>query len=145
VTASDRQHLAQRRILWGGKLPARSVLVVDDNPAIRKIVCELFTNEGDFEVCGQAENGREAVEKAQLLQPTLIVTDLSMPLMNGLEETRILKKLMPAVPVIIYSAHIDPFVDKEAFAAGASAVVSKSEAVAVLIGKARGLLDEIAA
>ena len=126
-------------------MPARSVLVVDDNPAIRKIVCELFTNEGDFEVCGQAENGREAVEKAQLLQPTLIVTDLSMPLMNGLEETRILKKLMPAVPVIIYSAHIDPFVDKEAFAAGASAVVSKSEAVAVLIGKARGLLDEIAA
>ena len=68
-----------------------------------------------------------------------------MLLMNGLEETRILKKLMPAVPVIIYSAHIDPFVDKEAFAAGASAVVSKSEAVAVLIGKARGLLDEIAA
>ena len=47
-------------------MPVRSVLVVDDNPAIRKIVCELFTNAGDFEVCGQAENGCEAVEKARL-------------------------------------------------------------------------------
>jgi len=127
------------------QVPARSVLVVDDNPAIRKIVCELFTFEEGFEVCGQAENGREAVEKAQLLQPALIVTDLSMPLMNGLEETQILKKLMPAVPVIIYSAHIDAFVHKEALAAGASAVVSKFDAVAVLIAKARELIDEIAA
>ena len=126
-------------------MPVRSVLVVDDSPAIRKAVCELFTCEGDFEVCGQAENGREAIEKALLLQPALIVTDLSMPLMNGLEETRILRKLMPSVPVIIYSAHIDPFMEKEAQRAGASAVVSKSEAVAVLIGKARELLDEIAA
>jgi CheY-like chemotaxis protein len=78
-------------------------------------------------------------------QPALIVTDLSMPLMNGLEETRILKKLMPAVPVILYSAHIDSFVEKEAVAAGASAVVNKSDNVAVLIGKAREILDEIAA
>jgi DNA-binding NarL/FixJ family response regulator len=99
-------------------VPARSVLLVDDNPSIRNIVCELFTREGDFEVCGQAENGRETIEKAQLLQPALIVTDLSMPLMNGLEETRILKKLMPAVPVVVFSAHIDPFVEEKALAAG---------------------------
>lgn len=125
--------------------PVRSVLVVDDSPAIRKAVCQLFSCERDFEVCGQAENGREAVEKAQSLQPALIVTDLYMPLMNGLEATRILKNLMPAVPVILYSAHLDSFMEKEAQRAGASAVVSKSEAVAVLIGKARKLLDEIAA
>lgn len=68
-------------------MPVRSVLVVDDNPTIRKIICELFTREGDFEVCGQAENGREAIEKAQLLHPALIVTDLSMPLMNGIPES----------------------------------------------------------
>ena len=73
-------------------MPVRSVLVVDDSPAIRKVVCELFASESDFEVCGQAENGRQAVEKAKLLHPALIVTDLYMPLMNGLEETRILKK-----------------------------------------------------
>jgi len=143
-------HLTVKRLTntirnYGGQVPLRSVLVVDDSQAIREAVCELFTCEGDFEVCGQAENGREAIEKAQLLLPALIVTDLSMPLMNGLEETRILKKLMPAVPVIIYSAHIDSFVEKVCLAAGASAVVSKSDAVTVLIGKARELLDEIAA
>jgi DNA-binding NarL/FixJ family response regulator len=126
-------------------VPARSVLVVDDNPVIRRAMCELFTREGDFEVCGEAENGRDAVEKAQLLQPALIVTDLSMPLMNGLEETRILKRLMPGVPVIIYTAHSDRFVDQEALAAGAAAVVSKSDSVGVLIRKVRELLDQIAA
>lgn len=126
-------------------MPVRSVLVVDDNPLVRRMLCELFTHEGDFDVCGEAENGREAIEKAQLLRPNLIVTDLSMPVMNGLEETRVLKKLMPSVPVIIFTAHSDPFVEKEAREAGVSAVVSKSEAVAVLITKARGLLDQIAA
>jgi len=126
-------------------VPVRSVLVVDDNAVIRQAVCELFTREGDFEVCGEAENGRDAVEKALQLNPALIVTDLSMPLMNGLEETRILKKLMPGIPIIIYTAHNDPFVDKEALAEGAAAVVSKSDSIAVLIGKARALLDEIAA
>jgi DNA-binding NarL/FixJ family response regulator len=126
-------------------MPLRSVLVVDDNPIVRRRLCELFTREGDFNICGEAENGREAIEKAQLLRPDLIVTDLSMPVMNGLEETRVLKKLMPSVPVIIFTAHSDPLVEKEAREAGVSAVVSKSEAVAVLITKARGLLAHIAA
>lgn len=123
----------------------KTVLVVDDNSAVRSAVCELFTRQGDFQVCGEAENGRDALEKAQQLQPDLIVTDLSMPIMNGLEETRLLKQLMPGVPVIIYTAHSDPFVEKEARSAGAAAVVSKSEAVTTLIGKARRLLDRIAA
>src|SRR5437879_8537823 len=126
-------------------MPVRSVLVVDDNPLVRQAACELFTCEGDFDVCGEAENGREAIEKARLLRPNLTVTDLSMPVMNGLEETRVLKKLMPAVPVIIFTAHSDPFIEKEAREAGVSAVVSKSEAGTVLITKARGLLDQIAA
>ena len=132
------------RNVTGIRLPVRSVLVVDDNLLVRRALCELFTREGDPDVCGEAENGREAIEKAQLLRPNLIVTDLSMPVMNGLEETRLLKKLMPAVPVIIFTAHSDPFVEKDAREAGVSAVVSKSEAVAVLITKARGLLDQIA-
>jgi DNA-binding NarL/FixJ family response regulator len=118
---------------------------VDDNPLVRKALCELFTSEEDFDVCGQAGNGREAIEKAQQLHPDLIVTDFSMPIMNGLEETRLLKLLMPAVPVIIYTAHSDPFVEKEARSAGASAVISKSDAFTVLIAKARSLFDEIAA
>ena len=68
-----------------------------------------------------------------------------MPLMNGLEETRIVKKLLPAVPVIIYTAHSSTTIEKEGLAAGASAVISKSDDLAMLIGKARELLDRIAA
>lgn len=131
---------------YGGRVvPVKSVLIVDDNPAIRKVICELFAREGDFEVRGEAENGREAIEKAQLLQPALIVTDFSMPVMNGFEETRILKKIIPAVPVILYSAHVDQFVEQEALAAGASAVISKYDDVAVLIRTARELLGEVGA
>ena len=121
------------------------MLIVDDNSVIRQALCELFTREGDFDVCGEAENGKEAVEKAQQLLPDLIVTDLSMPIMNGIEETRALKKLMPTMPIIVYTAHDDLFVEKEAAAAGVSAVVSKSQAAGILIATARSLLDQIAA
>jgi two-component system chemotaxis response regulator CheB len=76
-------------------MPVRSVLVVDDNPLVRQAVCELFSREGDSNVCGEAENGREAIEKAQVLRPNLIVTDLSMPVMNGLEETRVRRSSCP--------------------------------------------------
>jgi two-component system chemotaxis response regulator CheB len=122
-----------------------SVLIVDDSAAIRKVICELFSREGDFEVCGEAENGEQAIEMAQRIRPALIVTDLSMPVMNGLDETKILRKRMPDLPVILYSAHIDAFVEKEALAAGASAVVPKSEVVALLIARSRELLQGRAA
>jgi DNA-binding NarL/FixJ family response regulator len=120
-------------------------LVVDDNPAVRKLICQLFARESDFRVCAEAENGRDALLKAQELEPDLIITDLSMPHLNGLEEIRALKKLMFNMPVILYSAHIDSFVEKEAFAAGASAVVPKTDVVATLILTARTLLEPLAA
>lgn len=122
-----------------------SVLIVDDSAAIRKVICELFTREGDFEVCGEAENGQEAIDMAQRIKPALIVTDLSMPVMNGLDATRILRRLMPEIPIILYSAHIDPFVEKEALSAGATAVVPKSDVVALLIAKSRELVQSRAA
>lgn len=96
----------------------RSVIIVDDSPDVRKALCQFFTAEGDFAVCGEAENGREAIEKAQQLHPDLIITDLAMPVMNGLEETRVLKQLIPTVPVIIYTAHSNPLLEKEARLAG---------------------------
>jgi CheY-like chemotaxis protein len=122
-----------------------TVLVVDDNPAVRRLICQLFTRESDFQVCAEAENGSEALLKAQQFDPDLVVTDLSMPQMNGLEEIRALNKLRLTTPVILYSAHMDSFVEKEAFAAGASAVVPKINVVAVLIPTARTLLERLAA
>jgi chemotaxis response regulator CheB len=83
---------------------AKTVPVVDDNAYIRQALCAVFKREPDFEVCGEAENGREAVAKARELHPDLIVLDLSMPVMNGLDAARELKRLMPTVPLIMYSA-----------------------------------------
>jgi DNA-binding NarL/FixJ family response regulator len=124
---------------------SRSVLIVDDNPLIRKVLCEALTREGDFEICGEAHDGRDAIEKAQLLRPALIIMDLSMPVLNGLEATRRLKKLMASVPVIILSIHDAVAIAREAAAAGAAAVVSKSDSVTVLIGKAREVIERAAA
>jgi len=124
---------------------AKAVLIVDDNAFIRQALCDIFKREADFEVCGEAENGREAIEKGQQLHPDLIVMDLSMPVMNGLDAARVLKRLMPAVPLIVFSEYSDVFSEKEARSAGVSALVSKSEHVSVLVGKARALLYDIAA
>jgi DNA-binding NarL/FixJ family response regulator len=123
----------------------KSVLVVDDNALIRQVLCRLFTSEAGFEVCGEAENGQNAIEKAQALHPDLIVMDLSMPVMNGIDATRALKTLMPTVPVIIFSEYSDVFSEQEARSAGISAMVSKSENVSVLIDRVRSLLFPAAA
>jgi CheY-like chemotaxis protein len=120
----------------------KSVIIVDDNPVVRKLLCEAFTTASDFSVCGEAANGTEAIEKAQLLRPDLIITDFAMPVMNGLEEARVLRHLMPTLPVILYTMHAEPYLEKEARLAGADAVVSKSEGVATLIAMARTLLNK---
>lgn len=124
---------------------SHTVLIADDNLFIRQGLCERFERETDFNVCGEAENGREVVQKARELHPELILLDLSMPVMNGLDATRVLKRLMPEVPIIMYSAYSDSFTQSEARSAGVSAIVSKSEHISVLIAKARSLVCQIAA
>jgi DNA-binding NarL/FixJ family response regulator len=117
-----------------------SVLIADDSLVIRQALCELFDSEPDFTVCGDAENGKEAIEKAQHLHPDLILLDLSMPVMNGLDAARALKNLMPDVPVIMYSAFSGPFTEQVARSVGAKALVSKSEPISILLAKARSLM-----
>src|SRR5713101_7284608 len=85
---------------------AKTILIVDDNAYIRPALCGLFKRESDFEVCGEAENGKEAIAKALELHPNLIVLDLSMPVMNGLDAARELKRLMPTVPFPNHSPHL---------------------------------------
>jgi DNA-binding NarL/FixJ family response regulator len=96
-------------------------------------------------VCGEAENGREAIQKAQELHPDLIVLDLSMPVMNGVEAASVLRRLMPTVPLIVFSDYSDVFSAEEARSIGISALVSKSDHISVLVNKARALLDPRAA
>jgi two-component system, chemotaxis family, chemotaxis protein CheY len=124
---------------------AKTVLIVDDNSYIRQALCEQFKRESDFEVCGEAENGKEAIAKARELQPDLIVLDHSMPVMNGLDAARELKRLMPTVPLIMYSAFGDTFMEQQARLIGISELVSKSQPAAILVSKARNLVYHNAA
>jgi len=124
---------------------AKTILIVDDNADIRQALCEQFKCESDFEVCGEAVNGKEAIAKARELQPDLIVLDLSMPVMNGLDAARILKQMMPLTPLIMYSLFGDAFAEQQARLIGISEVVSKSQPAAILVRKARKLLYRTAA
>ena len=119
---------------------AKTVLIVDDNALVRRMLRELFKRETDIEVCGEAENGRLAIEEAGRLHPDLIVLDLLMPVMNGLDAARAIKRLMPSVPLIMYSAFEDRFSEQSARLAGISVLVSKYQHASVLIEKAHGLL-----
>jgi len=116
-------------------------MVVDDNPAIRRIFRNILEFDRDWIVCGEGVDGRDGVEKAKALNPDLIVLDVSMPVMNGLEAARILHEIMPSVPVILCSLHADRILEMEARGAGVDAVFSKAENMQTLINKARELLN----
>jgi len=120
----------------------KTVLIVDDNTFFRRVLRQRFDCEPDFEVCGEAENGKDAVHKALELRPDLIVLDLSMPVMNGIDAARILRLLMPEIPLIMDSAISDKFAEDQARVIGISEIVSKS--APQLIQKARFLLGSAA-
>jgi DNA-binding NarL/FixJ family response regulator len=123
---------------------ARSVLIVDDNPVVRQALVRLFI-EGGFEVCGDVASGNEAIEKAQGLNPGLIVMDLSMPGMNGIEAARSLRQLLPTAVIIILSDYGGRFREEETGSLGIAAIISKVESASVLLHEARTLLRQTAA
>jgi len=120
------------------------VLLVDDSAAARRIVRVLLEDNTGFEVCGEAENGREGIEKAQQLRPDLIIMDLSMPVMNGMDATRAIRRIMPNVPILLLSGHSDLLTMNEARSVGISVVVSKTE-LSMLVEAAREVLRQNAA
>ena len=121
------------------------VLLVDDNAVVRLAVRRLFTVHPKFEVCGEAEHGREAVEKAPTLRPDLIVLDLAMPVMNGLEAAPLLIAILPSVYIILFSNHNGPEVERLSREAGIHAVVHKSKVTTHLLPQAEALIGGSAA
>ena len=118
---------------------ANRILVVDDNAAIRRALRNIIEFNG-WTVCGEAVDGHDAVEKAKALCPDLIVLDLSMPVMNGLEAARVLHQIMPKVSMILCSLHANDVLQKEASSAGVKMVVSKAENMQTLVNRAKELL-----
>jgi CheY-like chemotaxis protein len=108
---------------------------VDDNPSIRKLVCEALVASG-FDSCVKAENGAHALVEAEKVKPSVIILDLSMPVMNGLEAAPRLRRILPEVPIILYTLY-EPLRLSQADTStmGISLVVSKREPLQSLISK----------
>ena len=79
------------------------VLLVDDHEVVRRGVRSVLAARTDFEVCGEAVDGQDGVEKAKLLRPDVVVMDVSMPKLNGFEATRLIHNLLPDIGVLILS------------------------------------------
>jgi two-component system response regulator NreC len=101
------------------------VLVVDDHPAFRRALTSALNMVDGFEVAGEAGGGVAACEDADRLEPDVILMDLSMPDLSGIDAMKVIHQTKPDLPVVILTAHADPGVEREAREAGASGFLAK--------------------
>jgi DNA-binding NarL/FixJ family response regulator len=125
-------------------MPIR-ILIADDNQVARGRLRETLDGHEGWQVCAETENGRQAIEKARDLKPDLIVLDVVMPMLDGLRATREIRRILPGVPILIYTLHDADVVCLEAKKAGATRVVSKLEHVSSLITALEQLIEDRAA
>jgi DNA-binding NarL/FixJ family response regulator len=118
-----------------------TVLLADDNAAVRKSLCVLLKAEDKLEVVGQARNGREAVKMAQALRPDVILMDIAMPVLNGIEATRQILAANPAAKVLILSAHSDDAYIERGTEVGAVGFLEKQTAPEILADAIREVAD----
>jgi DNA-binding NarL/FixJ family response regulator len=109
------------------------ILIADDNLAVRTRLRRGLNAYDDWVICAEAENGQQAVSKAEEQRPDVVILDLSMPVMNGLQACREIKRILPAVRVFIYTLYDSASVEREARKVGARAVIPKGWPVEFLI------------
>lgn len=102
------------------------ILVVDDHSLVRKGICSVLATNPTLAVCGEAVDGQDSVDQARSLRPDVVVMDLTMPRLNGLEATREIKRFLPDAEILIVSQHESPEMARQAFSAGARGYVSKA-------------------
>ena len=106
-----------------------SILIVDDSSFIRLLVRRCIEANTAWNVCGEAENGKIAVEKVIQLHPDVVILDFQMPVMNGLEAARQITKIAPNTVLLMFTMHKSEQLAQAAKAAGIRDVVSKSDSV----------------
>ena len=102
------------------------VLIADDHTIVRKGLCSLLRGENDITVIGEARDGKEVIRKVRELSPDVIVMDINMPLLNGIEATINIKKIHPSMGIIILTMYSDEGYVHEAILAGASGFLIKN-------------------
>src|ERR1700724_3894763 len=120
-------------------MPKR-ILIADDNVGVRSLIRTYLEMQTEFDVCGEAADGVEAIEKIKELNPDLVLLDLAMPRMNGAEVAAIIKGSMPHLPIILFSVHGEKIGQALASAGGRDAVLSKPDGIANLVESVRNLL-----
>ena len=118
---------------------AKCILVADDNDIVRTVI-RFFLETKGFEVCGEAADGVDAIEKAKQLKPDLIVLDVAMPRMNGVEAASVLKGLMPDVPIVWFTMYKQLVGSSLTGAVGVDAVLSEPDGVGGLVECVQGLI-----
>jgi DNA-binding NarL/FixJ family response regulator len=110
----------------------KSILIVDDSSAIRKGLRTLLSNDTDVRVCGEATNGKEAIERARELHPDVIVLDVSMPVLNGLQAAPVLHRMLPRTCIILFTSYGNAVAGHSA-TPGIDAIISKDDGVTSLL------------
>lgn len=108
---------------------AIKILIVDDSPPIRQLLRFFIEHNTDWQVCGEAEDGRIAIEKVTELKPHAVILDLSMPVMNGLDAAREITRIAPDVHVVMFTMHVSDELRRDAQAAGIRDVISKLDTI----------------
>jgi DNA-binding NarL/FixJ family response regulator len=119
----------------------KTVLVVDDIESERIAIRKAIESRTKFRVCGEASNGIDAIKQATELRPDLVLMDLAMPHMNGLEAAKVLRNTMPTVPVVLLTLHADLIHGPRSSVFGVALVLSKDEGLAPLIRCLERLLE----
>ena len=106
--------------------PKTKILIADDHPLLREALCQVFSNQKDMEIVGQAGNGEEAIDLASQLKPDILVMDIVMPKFDGLEASRQIKKIAPNTAILILTAYDDDNYVLGLLEAGATGYLMKS-------------------
>jgi len=111
----------------------KRVLIVDDNIYVRDLLHTFLKDAPEIEICGEAIDGAEAIEKAKQLKADVVLLDLAMPNMNGVEAASILKKTIPGVSVIMFTMYSENIPKSALSSMGVDVVLSKTDGIAHLV------------
>jgi DNA-binding NarL/FixJ family response regulator len=118
------------------------ILVVDDNPSVRRYLRGVLEQQDSWQVCDEARNGQEAVDRFQDIRPDVIVLDFQMPEMNGLDAARIITKLSPEIPILLVTLYLSKQLSDEARKVGARGACAKTDISSVVDGVGALLREE---
>ena len=124
-----------------GNNSRKQILIADDHEMLRRGLRTMLECEPDWEICGEAVNGQEAVDKAISLSPDLVILDINMPVLNGLAAVRLIKRNRPQTRILIFTVHDSEQTLKEIQSVGANGYLSKGNASEDLLRVVKGLLE----